>query len=440
MTIPNDFERARRGARMSQAELAERAGLARDWYEYIEAGRILPTYEELTRLCDALGGIAPEELYQAIYLHLMTTPSEGDGSRPSDYFRESADQSHMLVARDELTWLERHRKPDRAVDVFVNLSCSTQQVPHLLLDTVAVLEALDVSFVAAAGPIACCGKPFLRHLGRRDRFEQTSRRNLERGLAWGAKVHVNWCTACQITTTTAVSRRELCEGSTHPVSEVHVLAFIEDRLRELGDRVPWRHEIKRRVLVEGLPGVSPIHRDAQLAAARALERVPGVEVVGLYDGASADSPSVNGLSALGAEAVAADRQRLADTVRALGADTVCCQHQLSHARWSRYASDRLAVRHPISVVADALGCAHPDRHQAAVRLGDPQEFVRQTRTVWQSWGLDETRALELAAEICDPAFADPAVQCGCGSGSCDNGEATVDVLRGHVRRSRQLRQ
>lgn len=434
MTIPNHFERARRGANMSPAEVAERAGMAHDWYGHIEAGDILPTHEELTRLCDALGDIAPAELYQVNYLHLMTTSPQEDGARPSDYFHKSTDHLHMLVARDEVTWLQRHRQPDRTVDVFVNLSCSTQEVPHLLLDTVAVLEALDVSFVAAAGPMACCGKPFLRYLGRRDRFEQTSRGNLRRGLAWGAKVHVNWCTACQITTTTAVARRRLGEGSTHPVAEVQVLAFIEERLRELGDRVPWRHEIKRRVLVEGIPESSPIHRDAQFAAARALECVPGVEVVGLYDGASESGLPVGGVPAVGADEIAAHRQRLADMVAALGADTVCCQHQLSHARWSRYASDRLAVRHPISVIAEALGCAHPDRHQAAVLLGDPREFVRQTRAVWQSWGLDEARALELAAEISDPTFADPAVRCGCGAGSCGNGEVAVDVLGGSVRR------
>ena len=67
----------------------------------------------------------------------------------------------LLVARDEISWDETRRRPDHPVDVFMSMSCGTQASPHLLQDTVAVANALGISFVATAGPAGCCGKPYI---------------------------------------------------------------------------------------------------------------------------------------------------------------------------------------------------------------------------------------------------------------------------------------
>ncbi len=116
---------------------------------------------------------------------------------------------------------------------------------------------------------------------------------------------------------------------------------------------------------------------------------------------------------------------------ARGADTVACQHQGCHMAWGRYASDRLAVRHPVSILAEALGVDHPDRYQAASRLGDPSEIVEQTRSVWTTWGISDERALELAKMVADPRYAAGVTECGCGKGgACQEQLISVDVLTG----------
>jgi hypothetical protein len=96
--------------------------------------------------------------------------------------------------------------------------------------------------------------------------------------------------------------------------------------------------------------------------------------------------------------------------------------------WSRYASDRMKVRHCVSLLAEALGVAHPDRAQAAAHIGDPVEVVRQTRPIWESWDLTEAEALELASNSIYPKDAGPI---GC---SCDVHDSAdfipIDVLRG----------
>jgi hypothetical protein len=85
-----------------------------------------------------------------------------------------------------------------------------QQAPHLLLDMVAVCDAVRVNFVAAAGAAGCCGKPFLLR-GMADIGERWILTKLERALAIGAKVQVNWCTACQNTSSASAARRALVQ-------------------------------------------------------------------------------------------------------------------------------------------------------------------------------------------------------------------------------------
>jgi Fe-S oxidoreductase len=445
--IPNRLKDERLAAGFDTAEkLAATVGIDPDWYGHIEYGDVLPTDDELGRITDALGDIARSRLYDLGTLNLIPTPNDNPAYDPRSMYRNLSDTCHVLLSRDEVSWFERQPGPDHHVDVFMNLSCGTQAAPHLLLDTVSVLERLDVSFVAAAGPAACCGKPF-SNVNRPETAERVNRARIDRSLGWGARVHVNWCIACQMTSSAAAARRLHADGERHPIREVQILTYLEERIRELGDRMPWKGRVSRRVLVNGHSAMfGSAHKAAHEAAARLLDLVPGVEVVGLTEGHSDDSPcTFMGrekdwappawyLEQDTAEGVRRHRAKLAATARSMGADTVSCTHQNCHVLWSPYASERLAVRHPVSVVAEALGCAHPDRRQAAARLGDPEKFLEQTRSVWQSWGIAESRARELATSISDPRFADEATQCSCSSGGgCRENLLSINVLTGASR-------
>jgi hypothetical protein len=81
-------------------------------------------------------------------------------------------------------------------------------------------------------------------------------------------------------------------------------------------------------------------------------------------------------------------------------------------------------------VAEALGCDHPDRVQAAYMLGDPDEVVEQTRPIWAAWGLSEDKARAIAHREYKPAAAAKVVGCACGSGSCGRQVGPIQVLRG----------
>nr|WP_238351515.1 helix-turn-helix domain-containing protein [Kribbella shirazensis] len=410
-------ERIRAGFE-SVHELAERAGIDPTWCSYIEEGRVLATGEELDRLVTALGGIPPSRIYEQTWRQLTLLKRPGYGmDTMSRLWRAWRDESHLLMSRDEINFYDRPPGLDHEAEVYVNLSCGTQRSPHLLQDTVSVLEALGVSFIAAAGPSAgCCGKPLFRN-GPEGSYERHRTNRIERSQAWGATTHVNWCGACQQTSAAAAARQELLEGGPPPVREIQLIPFLRERVGELGDKVRWKREVRRRVIAEGHPAMSEVHSSAQRDIAGLLSMVPGVEVAGLYDGHSDLSPCVTfGLEGSRppewtrrpeTPAEREDhRRQLAAEIHSRGADTVSCMHQTCHQKWSRYASDELAVVHPISVLAEALDCGHPDRYQEAVRHGNPQRLLEESRPRWESWGVTAERAAELAEALCVMAADD----------------------------------
>jgi hypothetical protein len=169
---------------------------------------------------------------------------------------------------------------------------------------------------------------------------------------------------------------------------------------------------------------------------RILSMVPGVEVVGQVDADLARALVVRrGLTwaepaphPATPEEARERRELVARLVEARGADTLSHYHHNGHQAWSHLASLRVSIRHVVSVLAEALGCAHPDRFQAAINLGDPAAVVEQTRGVWSSWGLSKEEAKGYAQLLFSPSYAAGASHCTCGRDHCEERLIQVDVM------------
>lgn len=413
-------------------ELARRIGIDPGWYTRIEAGEILPTVGELDRLTAALG-VERERLFPYA---LLGTIGESVKKRVDhrSFYAGMTDTVRLLVSRDEIAWLEHASESSGRHDVFVNMSCGTQKRPHLLLDTAAVLQKLGVDFAAGAGQEFCCGG-YLRtsgHVVAADHMRDTSEGH---ALARKASTMVHWCTACENVFGDSANRRALTGGG-EPVRHMQVLDFLGERLEQMGDDVPWERSVDRRVAVHGHPYYSPIHAKATDDVARVLRLVPGVEVVGFLedtfmDGLCDTNPAIPRRAFPSTPAEMQQlRHELAAIVRSKGADTVSCQHQGCQSTWSQFASVDLAVRHAVSIVAEALGCDHADRLQAATLVGDPDAVVEQTRPIWMSWDLPEETARAIAHREFNPVATAQVDACSCGRGSCGRELAEIDVMNG----------
>jgi transcriptional regulator with XRE-family HTH domain len=431
-TFANHLAAVREARGLGVEDVARQVGIDSEWYARIEAGEILPTSAEAERLTTVLG-LDRDQLFP---FGLLATIGSGvkkalNGRR---FYQEMSDPVRLLVHPDEVAWLDRAASPGGEYDVFVNMSCATQVRPHLPLNTAAVLRRLGVDFAAGIGRSFCCGG-YLRmngSLNAADRMrDKTERRALERR----ATTMVHWCTACVNVFADAANRRELTGGG-QPIRHLQILDFLAERLEQLGDDVPWVRTLDRRVVVHGHPDYSPVHAKSMQDVARVLRRVPGVEVVGFLeptfvDGLCDVNPAVRRRAFPATQdEMREQRHELAALVRSHGADTVSCQHQGCDSTWSPFASVDLAVRHAVCIVAEALGCEHPDRRQAASLLGDPDLVVEQTRPNWTAWGISEESAREIAHREFNPLVAAKVDTCSCGRGGCDEEIIHVDVLRG----------
>jgi hypothetical protein len=363
-----------------------------------------------------------------------------------DFFQSMVDCEQLLVHRDELTWMHSYVRPEQPADVFLNLSCGTQHTPHLLLEAVAVFRTLGVRFAAGAGRQFCCGKVYTGY-GRPDAAARMSDASIRRMASYEPRVAVQWCHSCQMTFTQTMQHR-LDEGATPEFVNIQVTSFLEQTLRELGDRIPWRKRLDLRVLIEDVNAVhgTPTHQQARQSAERVLAMVPGVEIVGTVKeptmGAPcrtkyAGGPSV--LSDIRVDQVADIHAELDAQAEASGANTISCWAHLCHREWSKFATARIGVRNYMSIVADALGVAQPDRFQANWRLGDPEKVLAATRPLWRSWDLDEASARSIAYRFFEPKYEASIPRCACGGDLSKCEEAgqellSVDSLAGrHVR-------
>lgn len=338
-----------------------------------------------------------------------------DSWDPAAFYSWYIDCRRLLLSKDELTWLEKHTVPDRKVDVFVNMSCGTQLIPHVTLELVSILKALHVDFIAGTGPQYCCGKAFMTN-GRPDDGQRVTAASRGRFQAWGAGTAVHVCPSCQIVQSNHA--KDIGDAS---LTNMHITDFVLQRLRDLGDQVPWQGGVHRRVLVHG-HDATPVHTAARVTAAEILKLVPGVEVRGFTEEPSRGNPCRT--EAPGAPSVLAevsDTERgevtheLETQLASQGADTIATDAHYCHREWQKFASDRLQVRHFLSIVAEALGCAYPDRYQEYWHLHDAEKVLRLSRPYWKSWGLDEQAARVIAYKNFKPHFAgfsNP--KCGCG--------------------------
>ncbi|HEU5159079.1 MAG TPA: heterodisulfide reductase-related iron-sulfur binding cluster [Streptosporangiaceae bacterium] len=349
----------------------------------------------------------------------------GDG--PFDYarfYKELRESERLQVSRDEMTWVQRYRAPERPADVLVGFSCGMQSVPHLMLVLTALLEQLGVDFVGTAGPEFCCGKPYQRSVKRREMGDRVAATTIRRNASYRPSVSVQCCGSCFVEFTRQVGALRDRTGSA-PYEVVHITRFILDTLKRLGDAVPWRREIPCRVLLhaEGAE-VHPskvVHRDDVIET---LGLIPGVEYAGLVADPARGSPCVSrqgeeasvlsDLSADEYEEVLAELRAQAD---AADAQMILTLHHKCHREWSKFTSRRLPVVYYPALLCEALGVAVRDRFQMLWRLGDPEQVLAHTRGNWESWGISEEEARELVRKFFVPEYADGIQRCPC-EGTC----------------------
>jgi Fe-S oxidoreductase len=305
---------------------------------------------------------------------------------------EIRDFKQLLIPAGQTLWLERHDTPSHPVDVLLYMGCNILRTAHLAYEVVAVFQALGIKFTAVTGPQYCCGAVQQR-AGDTEGALRISRSRVAQFQSSGAKQVVMWCPTCQIRFEEAMQK-----GIVPRFPLTHATAFLTEKINQLS----FKRDLPARVALHGHVGKPQRELDSQ-SAARVLESVPGVKVVGVLSSSQLEYQcGAVVLTQLGPEGFRSIREDHVRGARELGADTIATLYHSCQREWCEVGEASLKVRNYISIVAEALGCGHRDSFQEYKKLGDPEAIAALSRPVWETHGLSEGQAREVAARCFGP--------------------------------------
>ena len=280
----------------------------------------------------------------------------------------------------------------RTADVLFYTGCNVLRTPHIVLNVMDILDALELDFDVVGGTAHCCGVYQFQEADL-PTYERMGHRTFQRFGQSGASKVLTWCPTC------TKNFDELEKDVEEPSFDLgHVSEFLAANLEALKARFT-ADQPKRRVVIHEHQGIGATVESIR----KLLCAVPNLELVEL--------PQDSGFSyACGGQA-AKFKQREQAIHRALvmgaveaGADTIVtmyhsCHRSLAGAQ-AIYPS--LRVVNFTDVLAEALGRGgHPDYYQLYKQGGAMDEAVTAARGFLENNGvrIDESAVKSLTADI-----------------------------------------
>jgi heterodisulfide reductase subunit D len=279
----------------------------------------------------------------------------------------------------------------RTADVLFYTGCNVLRTPHIVLNVMDILDALELDFDVVGGTAHCCGVYQFQEADL-PTYERMGHRTFQRFGQSGASRVLTWCPTC------TKNFDELEKDVEAPSFDLgHVSEFLAANLDELTAR--FKTDLPgRRVVIHEHLGIG-----ATLSSMRKLlGAVPNLELLELPQD-SGFSYACGGQAAKFKEREAAIHRALAEGAVAAGADTVVTMYHSCHrALAGAEAVYPLKVVNFTDVIAEALGRGgHPDYYRLYKQGGAMDEAVAAARTFLQANGVrvDEASVQSLTADI-----------------------------------------
>lgn len=321
-------------------------------------------------------------------------PAEQNTINAAKRFRHMA-QAVRLLASMQLPseTLRRILAPaeKRTADVLFYTGCNVLRTPHIVLNVMDILDALELDFDVVGGTAHCCGVyQFLE--ADLPTYERIGHRTFQRFGQSGASRVLTWCPTC------TKNFSELEEDVEAPSFDLgHVSEFLAANLEALRSRFA-PDQPKRRVVIHEHLGIGATVE----SIAALLRAVPNLELLELPQD-SGFSYACGGVAAKYKEREAAIHRGLAEAAVAAGADTIVTMYHSCHRAFAgAEAVYPIKVVNFTDVIAEALGRGgHPDYYSLYKKGGSMDEAVAAARRFLQSNGveIDEASVRSLTAEI-----------------------------------------
>lgn len=321
-------------------------------------------------------------------------PREEGAANAASRFRHMA-QAVRLLASMQLPseTLKKILAPaeHRTADVLFYTGCNVLRTPHIVLNVMDILDALELDFDVVGGTAHCCGVYQFQEADL-PTYERMGHRTFQRFGQSGASKVLTWCPTC-------TKNFDELEQDVEPAAfdMGHVSEFLADNLETLKARFA-ADQPKRRVVIHEHLGIG-----ATVASIRnLLAAVPNLELVELPQD-SGFSYACGGQAAKFKDREQAIHRALAEGAVAAGADTIATMYHSCHRALSgAEALYPVKVVNFTDILAEALGRGgHPDYYRLYKAGGSMDEAVAAARKFLANNGVrvDENSVKSLTADI-----------------------------------------
>ncbi len=323
-------------------------------------------------------------------------PREVGATAAAGRFRHMA-QAVRLLASMQLPseTLKKILQPAerRTAEILFYTGCNVLRTPHIVLNVMDILDALELDFDVVGGTSHCCGVYQFQEADL-PTYEKMGHRTFQRFGQSGASKVLTWCPTC------TKNFDELEKDVEEPFFDLgHVSEFLTANIEALKAR--FIDQPKRRVVIHEHLGIGATVDSIR----KLLSAVPNLELVELVQD-SGFSYACGGQAAKFKERERAIHRGLAEGAVAAGADTIVTMYHSCHRALAGAEAvyPSLRVVNFTDILAEALGRGgHPDYYRLYKAGGSMDEAVAAARQFLSSNGVrvDEASVQSLTADIFD---------------------------------------
>ena len=325
-----------------------------------------------------------------------TRPREVGAANAADRFRHMA-QAVRLLASMQLPseTLKKILQPAerRTAEILFYTGCNVLRTPHIVLNVMDILDAMQLDFDVVGGTSHCCGVYQFQEADL-PTYERMGHRTFQRFGQSGASKVLTWCPTC------TKNFDELEKDVEEPLFDLgHISEFLAANLETLKAR--FIDQPKRRVVIHEHLGIGATVDSIR----KLLSAVPNLELVELVQD-SGFSYACGGQAAKFKDRERAIHRGLAEGAVAAGADTIVTMYHSCHRALAGAEAvyPSLRVVNFTDILAEALGRGgHPDYYRLYKAGGSMDEAVAAARQFLASNGVrvDEASVQSLTADIFD---------------------------------------
>ena len=323
-------------------------------------------------------------------------PREVGATNAAGRFRHMA-QAVRLLASMQLPseTLKKILEPAerRTAEILFYTGCNVLRTPHIVLNVMDILDAMQLDFDVVGGTAHCCGVYQFQEADL-PTYERMGHRTFQRFGQSGASKVLTWCPTC------TKNFDELEKDVEEPFFDLgHISEFLAANLEALKAR--FIDQPRRRVVIHEHLGIGATVDSIR----KLLSAVPNLELVELVQD-SGFSYACGGQAAKFKGREQAIHRALAEGAVAAGADTIVTMYHSCHRALAGAEAvyPSLRVVNFTDILAEALGRGgHPDYYRLYKAGGAMDEAVAAARTFLTGNGVrvDEASVQSLTADIFD---------------------------------------